>query len=84
MYGARPVTRGSLMRSAVAFQSRNWPVVSVTVTCEITPRMRPRSSLPKPFITDSVVMSAVMPRVMPAMEMSEMKEMKWVRRRARV
>jgi hypothetical protein len=46
--------------------------------------MRVRNSSSKPFITDSTVISAVTPRAMPSMEVSEMKEMKWLRRLARV
>ena len=72
------------MRSAVARQSCSRPSFSVMVTCEITARMCPRSSLPKPFMTDRMVISAVMPMVMPRIEISEMKEMKWLRLRARV
>jgi hypothetical protein len=40
--------------------------------------------LSNPFITDITVMSAAIPSAMPSIEMSEMKEMKWVRRLARV
>ena len=53
-------------------------------TCEATLRMRARSSFWKPFITDSTTISAATPSAMPAIEMSEMKEMKWLRRLARV
>ena len=53
-------------------------------TCDATPRMRARSSFWKPFITDSTTISAATPSAMPAIEMSEMKEMKWLRRLARV
>jgi len=41
-------------------------------------------SFSKPFITDITVMSAAMPSAMPSIETREMKEMKWVRRLARV
>ena len=53
-------------------------------TCAAAPRMRARISFSKPFITDITVISAAMPSAMPSIEMSEMKEMKWVRRLARV
>ena len=46
--------------------------------------MRVRSSFWKPFITDSTTISAATPRPMPHIEISEMKEMKWLRRLARV
>ena len=43
-----------------------------------------RSSFWKPFITDSTTISAATPRPMPSIEISEMNEMKWLRRLARV
>jgi hypothetical protein len=46
--------------------------------------MRSRSSFSKPFITEITVMSAATPSAMPSMDTSEMKEMKWLRRLARV
>ena len=46
--------------------------------------MRARISFSKPFITDITVISAQMPSAMPTTEMNEMKEMKCVRRLARV
>ena len=46
--------------------------------------MRVRSSFWKPFITDSTTISAATPSAMPSIEISEMKEMKWLRRLARV
>ena len=46
--------------------------------------MRPRNSVWKPFITDSTTISAATPSAMPSMEIIEMKEMKWLRRLARV
>jgi hypothetical protein len=42
--------------------------------------MRSRSSFSKPFITDSTVISAVTPSAMPSIDVSEMNEMKWLRR----
>ena len=47
------------------------------------PRMRCLSSFSKPFITDSTVISVVTPSAMPSIELSEIKEMKWLRRFAR-
>jgi len=46
--------------------------------------MRARISFWKPFITDSTTIRAITPSAMPSMEISEMKEMKWLRRLARV
>jgi hypothetical protein len=44
----------------------------------------PAQFLLKPFMTESTTISAMTPRAMPAMEITEMKEMKWLRRLARV
>ncbi|MNC98662.1 hypothetical protein D3C83_166970 [compost metagenome] len=66
-----------------AQSSRRLPLPEIC-TCEATPRMRSRSSLWKPFITDSTTISAATPSAMPAIEVSEMKLMKWLRRLARV
>jgi hypothetical protein len=46
--------------------------------------MRARISFWNPFITDNTTINAITPRPIPSMEMSEMKEMKWLRRLARV
>ena len=46
--------------------------------------MRVRNSFWKPFITESTTISAATPSAMPAIEVSEMKLMKWLRRLARV
>ena len=46
--------------------------------------MRVRSSFWKPFITDSTMINAATPSAIPSIEVSEMKEMKWLRRLARV
>ena len=43
---------------------------------EATPRMRVRSSFWNPFITDRTTISAATPSAMPAIEISEMNEMK--------
>ena len=56
----------------------------MTCTCADTPRMRARTSFWKPFITDITVISAAMPSAIPAIDTSEMKEMKWFWRLARV
>ncbi len=46
--------------------------------------MRLRISFWNPFITDSTTINAITPSAMPSTEISEMKEMKWLRRLARV
>ena len=46
--------------------------------------MRARISFWNPFITDSTTIRAITPSAMPSMEISEMKEMKWLRFLARV
>ncbi len=46
--------------------------------------MRERTSRSNPFITDITVMSAAIPSAIPSIETSEMNEMKWLRRLARV
>jgi hypothetical protein len=46
--------------------------------------MRERNSFWKPFITDSTTISAATPSAMPSIEISEMKEMKWLCFLARV
>ena len=43
---------------------------------EATPRIRVRSSFWKPFMTESTTISAATPSAMPAIEISEMNEMK--------
>ncbi len=83
--GAVPITLGCRLTSSVAWrQSSRRPSTPLTLAWEAMPRMRVRNSSSKPFITDSTVISAVTPRAMPSMEVSEMKEMKWLRRLARV
>jgi len=47
--------------------------------CDATARMRLRSSSWNPFITDSTTISAATPSAMPAIEMSEMKDMNVLR-----
>jgi hypothetical protein len=59
------------------------PAKAVTSTCDSTESMRSRTSLVKPFITDSTMISAATPSAMPAIEIAEMNEMKALRRRAR-
>ena len=46
--------------------------------------MRAVISLWNPFMTDRTTIRATRPRVIPSMEISEIKEMKWLRRLARV
>ena len=78
--------RGALARpdscsacAASARQSGMLPLLSNTSTWASTDSMRSVTSFWKPFITDSTTISAATPRPMPAMEMSEMKEMKLLR-----
>ena len=83
--GAVPITRGcSAALFATAGQSASRLLTPEIWTCEATPRMRVRSSFWNPFITESTTISAATPSAMPAMDISEMKEMKWLRRFARV
>jgi len=70
--------------SATFSQPASSPSTPEICAWEATPRMRVRSSCWKPFMTDSTTISAATPRAMPNMEMAEMKEMKWLRRLARV
>jgi hypothetical protein len=70
--------------SASASQSRKGPLWSTTVAWAVIPRIRDRSSRSKPFMTDKTVMSAMTPKDTPSIEVSEMNEMKWLRRLARV
>ncbi len=78
--GAAPITSGFLRASAAAAcQSAIEPCASNTSTWASTDNMRSVTSFWKPFITDSTMISAATPRPMPAMEMSEMKEMKLLR-----
>ncbi len=79
-YGAAPLT--SLLRNAslaVSCQSGMAPLASNTSMCASTDSMRSRTSFWKPFITDSTTISAATPSAMPAIEISEMKEMKLLR-----
>ena len=50
-----------------------------TSMCDATDRMRLRSSCWNPFITDSTTISAATPSAMPAIDISEMKEMNVLR-----
>jgi hypothetical protein len=58
--------------------------VPVTVTCGVIASIRVRTSFTNPFITLITVMSAAIPSAVPIIEASEMNEMKWLRRLARV
>jgi hypothetical protein len=85
MYGAVPATSGFwLANAATSRQSGRPSVLPEIVACEAMPRMRVRSSLSKPFITDSTTISVATPSPMPSIEANEMNEMKWLRRLARV
>ena len=53
------------------------------LACATAPRMRLRNSSWKPFITETVVISATTPMKMPSTEASEMNEMNPLRRLAR-
>ncbi len=46
--------------------------------------MRERISRSNPFMTDMTVTSAAIPSAIPSIDTSEMNEMKWLRRLARV
>jgi len=82
--GAAPSTCGfSRTRSATACQSSSGCSVASTA-CGTMPRIRPLISRWKPFITDSTMIIASTPSDRPIIEVSEMKEMKWLRRLARV
>ena len=59
------------------------PLAAVTSTCAMTESMRSCTSLRKPFITESTMISAATPNPMPSMDTPEMKEMKPLRRPAR-
>ena len=65
-------------------QSDKAPDRSVINACEVIPKMRSRNSFSNPFITDKTVIKAATPNPTPSMEVSEIKEMKWFRRFARV
>ncbi len=57
------------------------------VACEVTERMRVRSSRSKPFMTESTTMRVATPSVSPHTDMSATKDTKprrWVERRWRV
>jgi hypothetical protein len=83
--GADARTRGCCAATAAtACQSLSCALPLVICTCDATPRIRARSSVWKPFITDSTTISAATPSAIPAIEVSEMKLMKWLRRLARV
>ena len=70
--------------AATVCQSVNVLSMPVICTCEATPRIRERISLWKPFITESTVMSTVMPSAMPAIDTREMNDMNRLRCRERV
>ncbi len=78
--GAVPITSGFLRASAAAAcQFGIEPRASNTSTWASTDSMRSVTSFWKPFITDSTTISAATPRPMPAMDISEIKEMKLLR-----
>jgi hypothetical protein len=78
-YGAAAFTCGSFMASAATrCQSASCGTPRISM-CEATERMRLRSSSWNPFITESTTISAATPSEMPAIEISEMNEMKVLR-----
>lgn len=78
--GAAARTCGCLAASsATRCQLDSSPSKPEICTWDATPRMRVRSSVWKPFITDSTTISAATPRAMPSIETSEMKDMKRLR-----
>lgn len=54
------------------------------VAWEVMPRILSRTSFWKPFITESTVINATTPNMMPSSDVSEINDMKWLRRLARV
>ena len=64
------------IRVSTSAHSGSQSPLPLMVTCEATPRMRLRSSRSNPFMTDSTVISAHTPKVMPSMDVSVMKDMK--------
>ena len=65
-------------------QSCSQPFRALTVACDATLNIRSRSSRSKPFMTESTVISAHTPTVIPRMDTPEINETKWLRLRARV
>ena len=83
--GAAPTTSGcASAASASDSHPSSEPSIPEIVACEATPRMRSRSSRSKPFMTEITVIRAVAPSAIPIIEVRLMKEMKWLRRFARV
>jgi hypothetical protein len=84
--GAAPMTCAPASGTArtwanVACQSGSAePSAVSTSMCGITESMRSCTSLRKPFITDSTMISAATPSAMPSIDTPEMKEMKPLRR----
>jgi hypothetical protein len=77
MNGAAPSTcaLASAFLCAPA-QSCMLPSMLLIVACDTMPRMRVRSSLSKPFMTEITTISAMTPTAIPAIDTSEMNEMK--------
>ena len=84
--GAAPMTAGFFLAwAASARQSaRAPPWASYSSTWATTESMRSRTSFWKPFITESTMMSAATPSVIPSTDTPEMKEMKPLRRAERL
>ena len=78
-YGAAAFTRGCASAiCAICCQSASCGTPRISM-CDATDRMRLRSSCWNPFITDSTTISAATPSAMPAIEISDMNEMKLLR-----
>ncbi|MCY1282617.1 hypothetical protein D9M70_314590 [compost metagenome] len=82
--GATPVTCGLPCAAAATTRQSSSACVPPRVACGTMPRIRELISFWKPFITESTTIIASTPRARPIIEVSEMNEMKWLRRLARV
>ena len=83
-YGAAPCVPGTASaRPATAGQSANRSAGPVTLACEVSATSRPRNSPSKPFITDTIVISAATPRQTPSIDTHEMNDTKNPWRRVR-
>jgi len=85
MYGTAACTPGwRRTASATARQSGSVPLSPAMVACEVTARMRLRSSRSKPFMTDSTTISVATPSISPHTDISatnDTKPRRWVERR---
>ena len=75
MYGTAARTPGvDSATSRARRQSGSGPSRPMSVACDVTDRMRERSSRSKPFITDNTTTSTATPRARPSTLMTVMKE----------